>query len=265
MSTAVVTGASAGLGAAFARRLARDGRDLLLVARREDRLRALGAELESSFGRRCEVLPLDLADRAALARLEARVADAPDLDVLVNNAGFGGYGRFVELEPDRAVELIEVQVVAVTRLTRGGLPGMIRRGRGSVINVASRLAYSASLVGPNLPARAMYAATKAFINAFSQLVANELAGTGVRIQSLCPGLVRTEFHERMGIDPGRFPPAMVMTADDVVTASLKSLELGETICVPALEDSGLLDAVSTAEREMFETSRPGTLARRYRE
>ncbi len=264
MTVAAVTGASAGLGSAFARRLARDGHDLVLIARREDRLRELAAAIESEHGRSVEVLVADLARTEPLRGVEDRLAREPNLEILVNNAGFGGYRPFVELDPDQAEELIRLQVVAVTRLTRAVLPGMVRWGRGAVVNVSSRLAYSGALAGPNLPARAIYAATKAFLVTFSQIVASELVGTGVRVQALCPGLVRTEFHQRMGIDPARFPAAAVMAADDVVASSLTGLRLGEVVCIPALDDPALLAAIMSAEREMFEQSRSGVPAARYR-
>jgi hypothetical protein len=183
--------------------------------------------------------------------------------LLVNNAGFGGYMPFVTLDPDRAEELIQLQVVAVTRLTRAALPGMSARGRGAIINVSSRLALSATLASPPLPKRATYAATKAYINTFSQLLQSELEGTGVRVQALCPGLVQTEFHERVGMDAGRFPATAVMKPEDVVAASLAGLRLGEVICVPALDDPSLLTQMQESERRVFELSRSGTVAMRY--
>ena len=141
---------------------------------------------------------------------------------------------------------------------------MIARGHGSIINVSSRLALSGSLGSSQLPKRATYAGTKAFINTFSQLLQSELEGTGVQVQALCPGLVETEFHQRVGIDPGRYPASIVMKPEDVVQASLVGLKLGEVISVPALEDLGLLAKVQDGERGFFESTRSGNLAARYR-
>jgi uncharacterized protein len=170
---------------------------------------------------------------------------------------------FLKLDPDLAEELIRLQVVAVTRLTRAALPGMVERGRGAIINVSSRLAFSASLSSPTMPQRAVYAATKAYINTFTQILASELAGTGVQVQALCPGVVRTEFHERMGMDPNVFPAGIVMSPQDVVEASLAGLRLGEVVCIPALEDPDLVSALDESQRRLLENGRGGTIARRY--
>lgn len=259
----LITGASSGIGAVFAERLAQQAYDPILVARRADRLESLAARLRDRFARAPEVVAADLADPAGLRTVEAHIAAQPDLEMLVNNAGFGAYKPFAELGADEADELIRLQVTAVTRLTRAALPGMIARGRGAIINVSSRLAWSATIDAPHLPQRAVYAATKSYINVFSQILATELRGTGVRVQALCPGVVRTEFHERQGMDPARFPPAIVMTPEDVVTASLAGLAMGEVVCVPALQDPGALVRFQEAERRMFENP-SGELADRYR-
>ncbi len=175
--------------------------------------------------------------------MEKRIADDASLELLINNAGFGAYMPFVELDPDRAEESINLQVLAVTRLTRAALPGMVARGHGSIINVSSRLAFSGSMGSTQLAKRAVYAGAKSFVTTFSQLVQSELEGTGVQVQVLCPGIVWTEFHEIQGMDSNRYPAAIVMTAEDVVQASLKGLELGEVICVPALEDESLVTKI----------------------
>jgi short-subunit dehydrogenase len=259
---ALVTGASSGIGQAFAERLARDGYDLILVARRRDRLEALAGRLREESSVSVDVLAADLTKSDELQKVENRIAREPALDLLVNNAGFGAYMPFVELAPGRAEELIRLQVLAVTLLTRAALPGMIARGKGAVINVSSRLAFSASLPSPPLPKRAVYAATKSYINTFSRIVANELAGTGVRVQALCPGVVRTEFHEVQGMDASRFPVG-IMSPEDLVAASLAGLERDEVVCIPALDDPGLLAAVEASERRLFETSTGGEPSKRY--
>jgi len=261
--SALVTGASSGIGTAFAERLAKDGYDLVVVARRGDRLEELAKRLQETYKVSVEVLVADLGKPDSLRTVEKRIAES-SLDMLVNNAGFGAYMPFVELDPDKAEELINVKVLAVTRLTRAALPGMIQRGRGSIINVSSRLAFSALLGSSQLPKRAVYAGTNAYINSFSQLVQSELEGTGVQVQALCPGLVATEFHMLVGADTSRFPAAIVMQPEDLVSASLAGLKLGEVICVPALEDASLLAQLQEDQKKFFETSRTGSIAARYK-
>jgi short-subunit dehydrogenase len=141
---------------------------------------------------------------------------------------------------------------------------MIARGQGAIVNVSSRLAYSPGMPSPPLPKRATYGGAKAYINTFTQILANELEGTGVRVQALLPGVVQTEFHHQVGIDPSTYPANIVMAPEDVVQACLAGLELGEVICVPALEDLSLLAQVDESQRRLFEQSRSGSLASRYR-
>lgn len=260
---ALVTGASSGLGAAFAERLARDGYDLIIVARRRDRLEALAERLQKSQNVHVEVISADLSKVDDVQAVERSIQTMNTLALLVNNAGFGGYMPFVELPPERATELINLKILAVTRLSRAALPGMLARGRGAIINVSSRLAFSGSMGSNPLPKRAVYAGANAYINTFSQLLQSELEGTGIQVQALCPGVVATQFHERVGIEPGRYPAAIVMKPEDVVQASLTGLKLGEVICVPPLEDPGLLAQVQQDEKRFFEQSRTGNLAQRY--
>ena len=171
---------------------------------------------------------------------------------------------FVELDPNKAEELINLKVLAVIRLTRAALPGMIERGRGYIINVSSRLAFTGSMGSSQLPKRATYAGANAFINTFTQLLQSELEGTGVQVQALCPGVVQTEFHEQVGIDPARYPVTIVMNPEDVVQASLAGLKLGEVICVPAMEDSSLFTQIQDDKKRFFELTRSGKVAERYR-
>jgi uncharacterized protein len=252
---ALITGASAGIGAAFAERLARDKYDLIVVARRRDWLEAAAARLRAEHSVNVEVLPADLTKADDLRRVEQRLAQDPRVSLLVNNAGFGGYMPFVQLDPDRAEEQIRLHVLAVTRLTRAALGGMVARKHGAVINVSSRLAFSGSLPSPPLPKRATYAASKAYINTFTQVLANELEGSGVRVQALCPGLVKSEFHAGMNFDYSQFPPGMVMLPDAVVAASLECLSRGDVFCLPGLPDSSLVAQISEAERRVLEPPR----------
>lgn len=260
---ALITGASAGIGEAFAERLAGDAHDLVLVARRRDRLAALAERLRGASGVDVEVLAADLTNPKELRVVEDRLASDEAMEVLVNSAGFGGYMPFLELAPDRAEELIRLHVVALTRLTRAALPGMVARGRGAVINVSSLLAFSAGMPAPPLPFRATYAACKAYINAFSETLQGEVAAAGVTIQALCPGVVRTEFHTLARRDLSQMPAAAIMEPDAVVRASLAALHLGEVICIPALDDPTLLEEYQAHRDRLFGTSRSGAMSPRY--
>jgi short-subunit dehydrogenase len=202
-----------------------------------------------------EVLAADLTKPDELKKVEQRAAQEPPITLLINNAGFGGYMPFVDLDPDRAEELIRLHVIAVTRLTRAALPGMVSRRGGGVINVSSRLAFSAPLPSPPLPKRATYAASKAYINTFTQILADELAATGVHVQALCPGLVRSEFHKDMNLDYSQFPPGAVMMPESVAAASLEGLARGDVFCLPGHYDPALIVQINDAQRKLLAFSR----------
>jgi len=222
----LVTGASAGIGLAFAERLARDQYDLVLVARSRDRLEEIAKRLREERGMAVEVLVADLTQPEQLRLVEQRVAEDSTLDLLVNNAGFGTQGRFAELDVDREEEEIRLNVLALVRLTRAALPHMLERGCGQIVNVSSMAGF---YPGPYL---ATYGATKAFVTSFTESIAGEIQGSGVRIQALCPGFTRTEFQERASIDASQIPAFAWMTADAVVEASLAGLARGDVIVVP---------------------------------
>jgi hypothetical protein len=253
---ALVTGASSGIGQAFAQRLAADGYDLVVVGRRRDRLEELAASLTD-----VEVQPLaaDLSTDEGVD-VVAQVCALRPLTMLVNNAGVAHYMPIAELPADKARELVHVKVVAPTMLARAAVPGMVARGQGTIINVAGMIAFSGPAPQAQLPRRAVYAGTLAHIVAMTQVLHEELKSAGLRIQVLCPGVVATEFHERQGLDLSAVPR---MSAEDVVTASLRGLELGEVVCAPGVEDAGLLAAVSRADLAAFAAQSP-ELARRYR-
>lgn len=238
---ALVTGASTGIGAAFARRLARDGYNLIIVARSRERLEELAATLRVEHGREVEVLPADLTDAPELRVVEKVVADA-DLDLLVNNAGFGTVGTFAQLDVAKEDEEIRLNVIALVRLTRAALPGMVARRRGSILNVSSMAAFQPA------PYNATYAATKAFVNSFTEALYEELRGTGVAVQALCPGFTRTEFQERAGADVSNVPSFAWMTADAVVDASLAALAAGTLICIPGLANRAVVTLTSAIPR-----------------
>lgn len=239
---AVITGASAGIGSEFARQLATAGFDLTLVARREERLRALAGELSAAHGVAVDVWPADLANEADVAALGRHLAGTADLMLLINNAGFGTQGQFVDLPLERTLDMIRVHVLAAVALSRAALPGMIARGQGAIINVSSVAAFFASSGG------ATYGATKLYLNNFSEALTAELRGTGVVIQALCPGFTLTEFHDvgdYVGFDRGRIPGAAWMTADAVVSESLAALGSGRVIVVPGTRYRALVATANT--------------------
>ena len=259
---ALVTGASAGIGQSFAEQLARSGHDLIVVARRRDRLEALAQRLAAEHKAHVDVMVADLATTSGVDAVAARAAAAP-LDLIVNNAGFGGYRRFVDLDPKVADELLSVHIRAIVQVTRAALPGMVQRDGGGIVNVASLLALSGSaLPGNFMPQRAVYAGAKAFLLTFTQILASELAGTKVRVQVCLPGIVKTEFHEVQGFDTSKMPPRM--DPNDVARASLAALARGEVVCVPALEDASALQRIDEAQRAVMAVATTPTLAARYR-
>jgi short-subunit dehydrogenase len=257
---ALVTGASAGIGQSYAVELARTGHDLIVVARRRERLEALAQRLSAAHQAQVEVMVADLTTPAGVDAVAGRAAAAP-LDLLINNAGFGGYRKFVELDPKVADDLLSVHVRAVVQVTRAALPGMIVRQQGGIINVSSLLSVSGAATDSFFPARAVYAGAKAFLLTFTQILAGELAGTGVRANVCLSGVVATEFHEVQGMDLSKMPR---MTADDAARASLAGLRLGEVVTVPPLEDASALAKLAEAERAVLSTSRSTTAAARYR-
>jgi uncharacterized protein len=221
---AAVTGASAGLGAVFARKLAARGYDLLLIARRRDRLEQLAAELPVA----AEPFPADLAVPEEIERVAQRLSGDPRLDLLVNNAGFGTRGRIFEAPFEEQARMHRVHVDATLRLTQAALVGMVRRERGGIINVASVAGFLRS------PNNVSYCATKAWINAFTEGVYLELrdSRSKVKVQSLCPGFTYTEFHDVLKMDRSVIPPWLWMNADDVVEDSLRGLDAGKLFVIP---------------------------------
>jgi short-subunit dehydrogenase len=257
---AMVTGASSGIGEAYAERLASDGWDLVLVARRRDRLEQLTGRLTTSYGVSARAAVADLGEQHQLAALCAEAAELP-LDLLVNNAGLAHYGPFIDLDLDAAAELVGVNVLAPLMLTRSALPGMVSRGAGSVVNVASLLAFSGAWQASHAPQRAVYAGTKSFIVTFTRIVADELAGTGVRLQVLCPGIVRTEFHTRQGMDLSAVPR---MEPADVVQASLVDLDRGVIVSIPGAAGDDAIAPVDEAQQVLAGITRTVELPERYR-
>ena len=228
---AMVTGTSSGIGEAFARRLAHDGVDVILIARRKDRLEALADELRGTSPVTVEVLAADLTDAGDLARVEQRIEQAPALSLLVNNAARGDIAPFTSMPRETIANMIALNVTALTRLTHAAVPGMIARGGGTIINVSSGAAYGL------IPPFSVYGATKAFVSHFTELLHEEVGGKGIRLQSLVPGLTRTNLGnaQETGLFD-QFPKEVVMTPESIVDASLASLSMGELHCFTLLND-----------------------------
>lgn len=232
--TAVVTGASSGIGEVFARRLAATNHDLVLVARRVDPMRDLADQLQQ-HGINAELVPVDLADDQQVNRLVEQLQDYPNLSHLINNAGFGYMGDFADLPLEKHLRMLDVHVTSLVRLTYAVLPGMLQRNEGNVVNVSSLAAWT---VGPG---QAMYNSTKAFVKSFTEALHAEVEDTNVRVQALCPGITRTGFH-----DTDEFAnfnksdmPNLWMSADEVVDASIAALERNRAVCVPGFKNQVL--------------------------
>lgn len=240
---ALVTGASSGIGMAFARVLAARGADLVVTARDGERLEALAAELRSGSGRGVdvEVLVADLADRAQLDSVVARLeADDRPIDLLVNNAGFGFSGDFVELDRDGETSVVDVNIVALHRLAHAAGTAMSARGRGGILNVSSIAGY-----GP-APRAATYAATKAFVTSFSEALHAELGPQGVVVSCLCPGLTRTEFQQRAGSNTDATPDFLWQSAEAVAEAGMAGIDAGKAVVVPGAHNKVLSAGIRLA-------------------
>lgn len=239
--TAVITGASSGIGAVYADRLARRGHDLLLVARNAQRLHALAAQLARETGRQVEVLVADLARKEDLVQLEQRLERDAAIRVLVNNAGFSVGGSFSQSDPDRLEAMVQLNAVVVTRLSRAAAPAFVARGGGTLINIASVVALAPHILN------GAYGASKAYVLALSQALQQELGARGLQVQAVLPGATRTEFWALSGTPIDALPQEMVMSAQDMVDAALAGLDLGETVTIPSLPQA--------ADWERFDAAR----------
>jgi short-subunit dehydrogenase len=222
---ALVTGPTSGIGLSFARALAARGHDLVLVARNEQRLAETADELRSTYGVAVEVLPADLVDRAQLAKVEARLADRGEpVRLLVNNAGFGLRGRFLDNDLAREQDQLDILVTAVMRLTHAALGAMLAEGRGQIVNVSSMAGFLQ---------RGSYSAAKSYVTKLSQWAHHEYGGQGVQVMAVCPGFVRTEFHQRLGSDTDSAPRLLWLDPDRVVAEALVDLDAGKALSIPS--------------------------------
>ena len=248
-SNALVTGASSGIGEVFARRLAANGTNLVLVARRADRLEELAESVRKEHGVEADVVVADLSTADGVSQVEERLRQVErPVDLLVNNAGFGTRGYFHELDVEKEEEEIRLNVLAVVRLTRAALPVMLARKQGGIVNVSSLGSFQP------VPMMATYAATKAFVTSFTESIAEEVRGTNVRVVALCPGFTRTEFGDHVGADDAGLPDFVWMGPEPVVDSALSALDHGRVIAIP-----GLLNQVTATTSRLV----PRSVVRRF--
>lgn len=256
--TALITGASTGIGAIYAERLARRGYDLVLVARNRERLEQLAQRLSEQSGRRVEVLVADLNDKADLARVEQLLRSDSRISLLVNNAGVGATAPLLDSDVERMTRMIELNVTALTRLTYAAVPGFVARQGGTIINIASIVGIAPELLN------GVYGGTKAFVLAFSQSLQHELADKQVRIQAVLPGATATDFWAGAGTPVAHLPGEIVMQAHDMVDAALAGLDQGESITLPSLPEIADWQAYQAARQHLLPNLSHQLPAQRYR-
>ncbi|WP_404712329.1 SDR family NAD(P)-dependent oxidoreductase [Sphingomonas sp. MMS24-J13] len=256
--TALITGASSGIGAVYADRLAKRGYDLILVARDAARMEALAARLRAETGVNVEVLPADLTDEAQLAAIEHRLASDPTISLLINNAGMSLNGSLLDNGPAQIGLLIALNVTATTRLAGAAGKAFVARHRGGIVNIASVLALAPEMFD------GVYSGSKAFLLNLSQSLAKHAEPEGVRVQVVLPGATRTEIWERSGKDVDALPVDWVMEVDDLVDAALVGFDRGETVTIPPLADEGQWEALQAARLAMGPGLSRREVAERYR-
>lgn len=254
---AVITGASAGIGAVYAARLAARGYQLILVARRVDRLDALCAQLAKTYGITAEPVVADLSQDEGLKRVESILSTREDVHVLVNNAGIARLGTIAQRTVDDALSQIALNITALTRLTQAVVPAFIQRNQGVIINIASVLAVHA------LPISAVYSGTKAFVLQYSRGLQQELAETGVKVQLVLPASTATELWDLSGVPLAALNKDGLMTTEHMVDAALAGLDQGEAATWPSVGDASLWDKYQAASTALFASSQVGTPAARY--
>ena len=256
--TALITGASSGIGAIYADRLAKLGYDLILVARNRERLAALSSRITTGTRRSVEILDADLNDKAGLAAVEAKLKQDASITLLVNNAGVGTHTPLLGSDVDAMQRMIDLNVSALTRLTYAAVPGFVARGKGAVINISSIVAIAPEILN------GVYGGSKAFVLAFSQSLHHELADKGIQVQAVLPGATATEFWQTGGLPLENLDKAIVMSADDMVDAALVGFERGELVTIPSLHAVEKWNDYEAARRAMSTLLSTNTPAPRYR-
>jgi short-subunit dehydrogenase len=242
--TALITGASSGIGAVYADRLARRGYNLIIVARSRGKLDRLATRLTNDTKRSVEVLPADLNDKKDLARVEETLKSDASITLLVNNAGIGTFAPLLNSDVNKMDEMISLNVGALTRLTYAVVPGFMARGAGTIINISSIVAISPETLN------GVYGGSKAYVLAFSHSLQHELAPKGIRVQAVLPGATATDFWDAGGLPVHNLPSEIVMTTENLVDAALSGLDQGELVTIPALADKGEWDRFEAARRDM---------------
>ena len=255
--TAMVTGASSGLGAVYADRLARRGYELILVARSRDRLNAMAKRITDETRKNVEVLAADLGNRTELATVEAKLREDASITLLVNNAGVGTHSPLLETDVDSMTSLIELNVTALTRLTYAAVPRFVARGKGAIINISSIVSIAPEILN------GVYGGSKAFVLAFSQSLHHELADRGVQIQAVLPSATATDFWETGGLPIENLPKAIVMSADEMVDASLVGFDQHELVTIPSLHALEEYQAYEAARQTMSAHLSSNVPAARY--
>jgi short-subunit dehydrogenase len=257
LGTALVTGASSGIGAVYADRLAHRGYDLVLVARSKDKLDALAKHITTETGRSVRIVTADLTLDADLRVVEKVIADTSELTLLVNNAGVGATAPLLQADIAKMTDLIALNVTAPTRLAYQAVPGFVARGKGAVINIASIVAIAPELLN------GVYGGSKAFMLALSQSMHHELADKGIKVQAVLPGATATDFWPVAGSAVENLPTDWVMSAEDMVDASLAGFDAGELVTIPSVETAALVDGLEAARRALFPELSKSVPASRY--
>lgn len=255
--TALITGASGGIGAIYADRLAHQGYDLILVARSATKLQTVAAEIGEATGRKVETIVADLAKPGDLRVVEDRLANDPHIAMLVNNAGVGSTAQMLQADVDAMSAMVSLNINALMRLSYAAAPALAARGRGTIVNISSIVAVAPELLN------GVYGGTKAFVLAFSQNLRHEMAGTGVLVQVVLPGATATDFWDTAGTPVSHLPDSIVMRADDLVDAALAGLHREEFVTIPGLHDEARWETFETARQAMIGELSGNTPAARY--
>jgi uncharacterized protein len=242
--TALITGASTGIGAVYADRLAKRGYDLILVARSGEKLVNLAGDLKAATGRKVDIIVADLNEKPDLNSVAARLVSDPSITMLVNNAGVGSMVPLLSADVDKMEEMISLNITALTRLTYAAVPRFVERGGGTLINISSIVGIAPEIMN------GVYGGTKAFVLALTQSIQHELADKGIRVQAVLPGATDTPFWELTGVPLSQLPASIIMTTEDMVDASLAGLDQGEIVTIPALPELAEWTSYEEARRAM---------------